>query len=856
MAGKKKGRSRTQEQVALYAEIVRLMSTLNQRSAQAVTLAQQLAEAQARIPEILRHLSEQADRAGQGVERLGRGQKNSAAETKSFVQSLITLELSIRRIQGGFNGLKKTALFAEKTQKDVLQFSQLARSIDASASAMKALDQAGRKFGLGFGEVSNTIKSMKANLADLRWGGSGGGLGMLMRRWGGNFTGYETEKEMLLKLRRVFMRVAPRDRLLVARDAGVSEQMQDMLTSHKTEEEFLSFLNKEKIDNWEDAEKKAREGVTAQGEKANATENRERADMINLGSITNETNKLLTKILGFMEAHPWLTAAQMGLSAVGDVGNAAMGMLAIKNLLGGGIGRAAGAAGASGAATAAGSVASNVAAGAAGSAGLGVAGGLSAATLGWAALAVAAIGGIGYGLYKLDETLQDANRGKKEGETDEQANKREDKERQALIDKGATKTELDEYDKEKEENRQKRERNNALLEKQRAIADRYKKNEIISDADLFVLSQTTGVRDLDAEIDKLIPSRDVQTLRTQNAMNATLANQDGDFLAKQIAKYEKEKKVGALVEVFKDENRDKIDSKQWALFAEYLRTATSMGAVDKLKDFAADPTQGHTIPAIITEALDKAQGTAPTVTTRLGGYGAGGLTSEDDYTDVNKRKETAFRNIMDYGGLSKEEKQKVLDDEAAKEAQRREEAARKAWMKQLPRLQGLSYDSNNPYHGGDMKVEQSPSFIPNFDDFKLVMPDGTVSHEEGRQGFDAVKWYEDYKNLNWFAPFGDAMNGAFGKVGEVNFMADEAQTMGGVENAASVVHETKVENNTPIEVRTQVSVNQYIQNPEDAGDAATAIENAVNRDFEEGIMRFMEAQIGETYRSISGNETR
>jgi hypothetical protein len=614
------GKGRTKEQIALYHEIVRLMDMLNKRSAEAATVSAKLVEAQARLPEILKQLAEQANQAGRGVRNLGRGQRESAADTKTFLQSLMAFELSLRRIQSGLNGLKKTALFAEKTQKDVLQFVQLARSINASAEAMKSLDQAGRKFGLGFGEASGHIKNMKANLADLRWGGSGGGIGKLMERWGGNFTGYESEKEMLTKLREVYMRVRPEDRIMVSKDIGASDAMQDFLTSDqfKTTADFEKYLDEHKIKSLKDAEDAARKAVAEQGNKQNSEENMNISKMENLGGLTNETNRILSEIYKFIGDNPWLTATKLGIDAAGSLVNVAMGGIGIANLLklsklttvAAGATTAAGAAStAAGATTAAG--AASTAAGASA---------LPAILVIAASLAV--IAGGWYAVKAIGEHYQKVGTGKKEGESDAEFEKRVAEERKAyveeraqqrqrMVENAASRGSLDDFDKDTQEHlkefdadvatsRATIKKNNDLIAKQQAVIDRLKKHEIVPDSELAILSQLTGNQALNKTItDQLGGTRDLGVIKQNALAGATTASKPDDFLAQQLSKYVQSKKLSDLTDVFKTENVGKLDNKQWEMFGQYIKSALSSEERMRMRSFVEDAPVGYAVPSNI-----------------------------------------------------------------------------------------------------------------------------------------------------------------------------------------------------------------------------------------------------------------
>lgn len=790
------GKGRTKEQIALYHEIVRLMDMLNKRSAEAATVSAKLVEAQARLPAVLKQLAEQANQAGRGVRNLGRGQRESAADTKTFLQSLMAFELSLRRIQSGLNGLKKTALFAEKTQKDVLQFVQLARSINASAEAMKALDQAGRKFGLGFDEASGLIKNMKANLADLRWGGSGGGIGKLMERWGGNFTGYESEKEMLTKLREVYMRVRPEDRIMVSKDIGASDAMQDFLTSDqfKTTADFEKYLDEHKIKSLKDADDAARKGVAEQGNKQNAEENMNISKMENLGGLTNETNRILSEIYKFIGDNPWLTATKLGIDAAGSLVNVAMGGIGIANLLK--LSKLTTVA--AGATTAAGAAST-----AAGAAGVGAAG-AGAAAAGASALpailviaaSLAVIAGGWYAVKAIGEHYTKVGTGKKEGESDAEFEKRIAEERKAyveeraqqrqrMVENAASRGSLDDFDKDTQEHlkefdadvatsRATIKKNNDLIAKQQAVIDRLKKHEIVPDSELAILSQLTGNQALNKTItDQLGGTRDLGVIKQNALAGATTASKPDDFLAQQLSKYVQSKKLSDLTDVFKTENVGKLDNKQWEMFGQYIKSALSSEERMRMRSFVEDAPVGYAVPSNIRNKSSE-------ITQDNTGHGFwwkffhGGASAQD-------------------GGMQ------ILD---AIEKEKEHDNGAKI-------LQEIVDYSKKPT--AEREVQRNRDMIEGLRRSRDAMKESARSLQSG--GMNAPY-------LGKFEAASDAMRGDLAKVSAASDIADEAQAAGGVvSNNNSTVTNNNVD--APVNVHNDIHVTQNVS----AGDAGRSLES-------------------------------
>ena len=406
--GGKKGR--TKEQVALYAEIVRLMGTLNQRSKESVALAQKLAEAQANMPEILKRLSEQAKNANNGVHDLSEGQKKLGENTRGVLGQLMQFELSLRRIQSGLKGLRRTATFADQIANSTNQFLNMAYAINVSATEMKKLQYGTMKWGIGANEAIGLVKGLAVDIASLRMGKGGGRLSELIRTWGLNISGVESPIELLSKYQEKYQSLQAWQRPLFQQQAGISDNMAYRMGS-MSREEFRKHLENTDTGDWnkEGTREASDKVIQSEAEEKITAELADKALLESANGITVATHETISKIYDFMREHPWVSVAKGGIEAAGSLGSTALGTKAILDIFRKG----------KAVQTAGGALAG---AEALGEAGVTAAGGLGVlGTLGIIAAAVGVVAGGWWMVKKISDNSEDNNRGKNIGQSSEQA---------------------------------------------------------------------------------------------------------------------------------------------------------------------------------------------------------------------------------------------------------------------------------------------------------------------------------------------------------------------------------------------------------------------------------------------------
>lgn len=802
-------KSRTKEQVALYAEIANLMRTLNQRSQESVAIAQKLAEAQNNLPDILKRLSENAEKASKSAKNFNKGQREGSTDTNTFARSLMSLELSLRRVQRGLNGVKNVALFAQDIAKDANQFYNMANAINASSAEMRKLDYASMQFGARVGEASGMIRGLKTDMANMRMGRGAGQLEHLMKFWGLNITGRESEQDLIVKIFKRYKSIPKELRPAFQQDAyGLSDGMVKMFSKFNSESELRDFISKQKVADTDESEKAAEKTTMEAGKTAAEKQMADIANMTANGSVTDTTNQILQKIYGFMQENPWMSATKLGIDAAGNLGSLMLGGKGIAQVLK--LGKlttvAAGATTAANAATVAGATGAGAAVtGATASA-------LPAILVIAASLAVVAGGW--YAVKSISEHLQKEGTGKNENETDEQFEQRVEAERKAyveeralarqlMIDQGrGTRSNLEEFDEDTRDHlkdfdedvaksRATIKRNNELIAKQQEIVDRLAKHEIVPDSELAILSQYSGNQELNKKItEQLGGTRDLGVIKQNALAGASSDSKTDDYLAQQLSKYVKSKKLSDLQDVFKTENVGRLDNKQWEMFGQYIAKALSSEERMRMRAFVEDAPVGYAIPSNIRNNSSE-------ITQDNTGHGFwwkflhGGAAAQDggmeilDAIEKEKEHDNGAKILQDIVEYSRK-------PTADRERQRHQET-----IEGLKRSQQQMKDAAMSFQGG-MNAPQIPKT-------PVIIPSKEAE-----------------------ASMLEAQNGSFGKVDAVNDSADKAMEPGGV-LSNSVTNNSTTTVSPTVTVNNKYDINQSFSGSQDAGTAMASAKREAER---------------------------
>ena len=776
-----------QEVQKFRAELARFFATLKPGDAMLQENINKLKELRDHVKEgerNVKHLTE-ANNA------LAGSQDKNAKSTHGFVSQLMQVELSIRRIQSGFDRMKKAAMFANDPARKWNDYRLMAEAVGETAKQLAAMDMSARKFNVSKGEISKWATDMKTELVGLSFGEYGGRLGKAMQRYGLNLSGHEDARGILAEVRRVALALPKNLQPLFMKDMGISANFHKWLT-HGTDEEFFKNIKDNELAEEMLEKLNSKSEVITQQVGKNQVQS-EQIDLKKVSEVSKPSeyaNQLQSTLNNALLEHPTLIALKPLLEGVAGLGSGAFGSAGLINLLKtAGISASATGAGAAGAGAAAASSSA-----------------LPAILVIAASLAV--IAGGWYAVKAIGEHYQKVGTGKNEGESDAEFEKRVAEERKAYVEEreqqrlrmvanAASRGSLDDFDKDTKEHlkefdadvatsRATIKKNNDLIAKQQAVIDRLKNHEIVPDSELAILSQLTGNQALNKTItDQLGGTRDLGVIKQNALARATTASKPDDFLAQQLSKYVQSKKLSDLTDVFKTENVGKLDNKQWEMFGQYIKSALSSEERMRLRSFVEDAPVGYAVPSNIRNKSSE-------ITQDNTGHGFwwkffhGGAAAQDGGMQIldaiEKEKEHGngakiLQEIVDYSKKPTAEREAQRNRDMIEGLRRAQDA-----MKESARsLQ--SGGLNSPYLG---KVE--------------------AASEEFKKPLAAIE--------------------------VVNDAADEALLPGGAVNPQTVTNNdtSNIKKEMPITVsnNTEVKIVQNVGSASEAGEAFSSVQEKVN----------------------------
>jgi len=143
-------------------------------------------------------VGENTKKVAEGFAKSEKEAKNTASQvkdveksTKGAKMSATDLYYAFKNIANAANGIKNSIIkfytAHDKFKKPMIELARLsfkAEGIGTSLHQVKALGEAMRQFGGDSRSAASHIENLQANIADIEWGGEGGGLGEVAMRYG------------------------------------------------------------------------------------------------------------------------------------------------------------------------------------------------------------------------------------------------------------------------------------------------------------------------------------------------------------------------------------------------------------------------------------------------------------------------------------------------------------------------------------------------------------------------------------------------------------------------------------------------------------------------------------------------